>query len=159
MEELTWKKFAKTFYRHANGKVRGVNLRMVQDGLNNPWRVQTKHGEPWSFGPFELATEKEGRHIEIHYGRGSEGLSPLRRLRDPLRRLDAEGDLLLGMSLVDVGFGRRLATPSWFLLERDEAPSGRIIGGASAKNRTRETPGPWARDYPAQIRAAAYPIG
>ena len=121
IEKLTWKKFAKTFYRHPDGQVRGVNLRMVQDGLHNPWRVQMKKGKPWSFGPFELATEEGSAHLEIHYGRGSEGLSPLRRLRDPLRRLDDKGDLLLGMSLVDVGFGKRLATPSWFLLERDEA--------------------------------------
>ncbi len=116
---LSWKKFAKTFYRHSSGKIRGENLRMQQDGLDKAWSVQRKRGRELRFGPYELAQEQDSEHLEIHYGRGSTGLSPLRRLRDPLRRLDDSGDLLLGASLVDVGFGRRLATPSWFLLERD----------------------------------------
>jgi hypothetical protein len=120
IERLTWKKFAKTFYRHASGAVRGENLRIEQDELAKPWRVQTKKGQQLRFGPYELAREGSSDHVEIDYSRGSQGLSPLRRLRDPLRRLDEQGDLLLGASLVDLGFGRRLATPSWFLLERDQ---------------------------------------
>jgi hypothetical protein len=80
-----------------------------------------KKGAEWRFGPYQLAQEAGSDHMEIHYGRGSTGLSPLRRLRDPLRRLDEDCDLLLGASLVDLGFGKRLSTPSWFLLERDEA--------------------------------------
>ena len=119
VERLSWKKFAKTFYRHSSGKIRGVNLRMEQDGLDKDWTVKRRRGSEWSFGPYELTQTDGSEHIEIHYGKGSKGLSPLRRLRDPLRRLDDSGDLLLGASLVDLGFGKRLATPSWFLLERD----------------------------------------
>jgi hypothetical protein len=121
VERLSWKKFAKTFYQHESGKVRGFNLRIRQDGLAQPWQVLNKDGSPWSFGPFEVAEERGTGHMELHYGRGSQGLSPLRRLRDPLRMLDGRGDVLLGSSLIDMGFGRRLATPSWFLLERDGA--------------------------------------
>jgi hypothetical protein len=121
VERLSWKKFAKTFYRDASGAIRGMNLRIEEDGLDKAWRVQRKRGREWSFGPFEVCQEKGSQHLELDYGRGSQGLSPLRRLRDPLRQLDDKGDLLLGASLVDVGFGKRVATPSYFLLERDEA--------------------------------------
>ncbi len=118
---LSWKNFSKTFYRHDGGRVRGLNLRIRQDALSQPWHVLQKGGRDYSFGPFEVAKEEGTDHVELHYGRGSQGISPLRRLRDPLRMLDDKGDLLLGASHVDLGFGRRVATPSWFLLERDQA--------------------------------------
>jgi hypothetical protein len=121
VERLSWKKFAKTFYRHESGAIRGWNLRMEQDSLDEPWRAQIKNGAEWRFGPYQLAQEGESDHVEIDYSKGSSGLSPMRRLRDPLRRLDDSCDLLLGASLVDLGFGKRLSTPSWFLLERDQA--------------------------------------
>lgn len=120
IEKLSWKKFAKTFYRDERGAIRGVNLRIEQDSFDLPWRPQIKKGVAWSFGPFQLADVPGTEHIEIDYGLGSKGLSLMRRLRDPLRSLDDSGDLLLGCSHVDIGLGRRLTTPSWFLLERDQ---------------------------------------
>tara|TARA_R110002073_G_scaffold177151_3_gene334998 strand:- start:33635 stop:34174 length:540 start_codon:yes stop_codon:yes gene_type:complete len=123
IEKLSWKKFAKTFVRSNDGTVSGWNLRIEQDTLDTPWRPQMKRGAEWRFGNFGVCAIPNSPHIEINYGLGTSGLSPLRRLRDPLRSLDKDGDLLLGRSLVDVGIARRLGTPSWFVLERDQHAS------------------------------------
>lgn len=119
LERLSWKKFAKTFARTDEGLVRGHNLRIEQDGLDKPWTPSLRAGKPRTFGPYQVTRVPGTEHVEIDYGLGSRGLSPLRLLRDPLRSLDEASDLLLGVSLIDVGFARRLATPSYFLLERD----------------------------------------
>lgn len=120
LERLSWKKFAKTFARTDEGLVRGHNLRIEQDGLDKPWTLSLRNGKPRPFGPYQVTRVPGTVHVEIDYGLGSHGLSPLRLLRDPLRRLDDASDLLLGVSLIDVGFAKRLATPSYFLLERDQ---------------------------------------
>jgi len=120
VEALSWKKFAKAFVRDDAGGVHGWNVRIEQDALTLPWRAKQRRGKEWRFGPFGLNSSSPSGDVELDYSLGTRGLSPLRRLRDPLRRLDAESDLLLGRSLVDVGLGRRLATPSWFVLERDQ---------------------------------------
>ncbi len=119
IEKLSWKKFAKSFVLENDGSVRGWNVRTEQDALDMPWRPQLKRGKEWRFGPFGVRKTTNSVHVEIDYSLGTKGLSPLRRLRDPLRRLDARGDVLLGRSLVDIGFAKRLGTPSWFVLERD----------------------------------------
>jgi hypothetical protein len=117
---LSWRKFAKTFYRDPESDLlRGWNVRIEQDDLSQPWRSQMRRGQERRFGYYQVMGVPGSEHIEIDYGLGSRGISPLRRLRDPLRRLDDRGDLLLGLSQVDIGFERRLSTPSWFLLERD----------------------------------------
>ncbi len=119
VERLTWKKFAKSFARHADGSIRGWNERIVQDGLDAPWRTQLRGGEPWHFGWFGVVPCAGSDDCEIDYSVGTHGLSPLRRLRDPLRSLDEDSHTLLGYSLVDIGLGKRLSTPSWFALYRD----------------------------------------
>lgn len=120
IERLSWKKFAKTFVRSEDGSIGGWNLRIEQDDLDSPWRPQMKRGREWRFGYFGVREVPNSQHVEIDYSLGTRGLSPLRRLRDPLRSLDDNGDLLLGRSLVDIGIARRLGTPSWFVLERDQ---------------------------------------
>lgn len=119
IEKLSWKKFAKTFVQGSSGNVHGWNLRIEQDALDAPWRPQLKRGKEWRFGPFGLCKDADSPHVEIDYSLGTRGLSPLRRLRDPLRSLDAHGNVLLGRSLIDIGMAKRLSTPSWFVLERD----------------------------------------
>lgn len=120
VETLSWKKFAKAFERRSDGLVHGWNLRIEQDDLSLPWRPRMKRGQEWRFGPFGMRLVPGSDHVEIDYGLGTKGLSPLRRVRDPLRSLDDEGNLLLGCSQVDLGIGKRLGTPSWFVLERDQ---------------------------------------
>ncbi len=123
VERLSWKKFCKDFIRKSDGSVHGWNVRVEQDGLQSPWQPQQRRGKEWRFGPFGVRTACTSPHLEIDYSHGTSGFSPLRLLRDPLRSLDASGDILLGRSLVDVGGGRRLSTPSWFVLERATATS------------------------------------
>ena len=55
VERLSWKKFAKTFYRDEHGHTRGWNIRIEQDSFDLPWRARIKKGKEWSFGPFQLA--------------------------------------------------------------------------------------------------------
>lgn len=117
VERLTWKKFAKAFRRDADGRLRGWNHRIVQDGLDRPWRPMLKRGRPVTFGRFEVITDARGG-VVLDY-RGAE--LALRTLRDPLVALSAGAtELLLGRSLLDVGV-TTLGTPSYFVLERDEA--------------------------------------
>ena len=120
IETLSWKKFAKAFERGNDGRVHGWNIRIEQDALSLPWRPQMRRGKEWRFGPFGMREVPNSPHVEIDYGLGTRGLSPMRRLRDPLRNLDNSGDILLGRSFIDIGITKRLATPSWFLLERDQ---------------------------------------
>ncbi len=115
VEKLSWKKFAKVFETCADGQLQGYNIRIEDDGLDMPWRAKQKQGSDWSFGPFQVVFEPD---LLLDYGFGRLGMSPLRRLRDPLRRLDSSGDLLLGRSYLQITRSRRVPTPSWFLLER-----------------------------------------
>lgn len=108
VERLTWKKFAKAFHRDpATRALRGWNVRIEQDGLDRPWRARTRRGRAWTFGHF--AVVQDGEHVALDYG----------VIRDPLVALDAGSvELLLGRS--DLALGRaRVATPSYFVLERD----------------------------------------
>jgi len=115
IERLTWKKFAKAFQRDPDGRLRGWNQRIVQDGLDRPWRPQLRAGRPVTFGRFEVIRDDRGG-VVLDYS-GAE--LALRSLRDPLVALRAGSvDVLLGRSLLDVRL-TRLATPSYFLLERD----------------------------------------
>lgn len=117
IERLTWKKFAKAFRRDRDGRLFGWNHRIVQDGLDRPWRPMLKRGRPVTFGRFEVVTDARGG-VVLDY-RGAE--LALRTLRDPLVALRAgETELLLGRSLLALG-GATVGTPSYFVLERDEA--------------------------------------
>lgn len=112
IERLSWIKFAKAFSREGD-QVRGWNIRIEQDGLDRPWRPQLRDGRAVTFGPFVAIRDQRGTVLD--YGLGGGGL---RALRDPLVALDDRGDVLLGRSLLALGT-RTLATPSYFLLERD----------------------------------------
>ncbi len=117
IEKLSWKKFSKAFEMDHSGILSGYNIRTEDDALDLPWRAKTRGGKPWTFGPFQVV--EEHGDLLLDYGKGSVGYSPLRRLRDPLRRIDEEGDLLLGHSLIQLWGKRRIATPSWFVLQRE----------------------------------------
>jgi hypothetical protein len=117
IERLTWKKFAKGFRRDGGGRLRGWNQRIVQDGLDQPWRPKLRRGRPVIFGHFEVVTDDRGG-VVLDY-RGAE--LALRAVRDPLVALHAGSiDVLLGRSLLDVGV-TTLGTPSYFVLQRDAA--------------------------------------
>ncbi|HSN28440.1 MAG TPA: hypothetical protein VLT45_19275 [Kofleriaceae bacterium] len=116
VERLSWKKFAKAFHRDPRtGALRGWNIRIEQDGLDQPWRARTRRGRTWTFGHFAVVREAE--HLVLDYGAGR--ALAMRAVRDPLVALEAgSARLLLGRS--DVALGpARLATPSYFVLERE----------------------------------------
>ena len=105
VERLTWTKFAKAFHRDpATGAIRGWNVRVVDDGLDQPWRPRTRRGVPVTFGHFAVTVRDGG--VVLDYG----------AIRDPLVAL-AGSDVLLGRSLLVIA-GRTIGTPSWFVLRR-----------------------------------------
>ena len=115
LERLTWVKFAKLFARDpASGALIGCNLRVVQDGLERPWRARERGGRPITFGHF--AVVRAGEQVVLDYGRAGGPLRPLGLLRDPLVSLSGgSAELLLGRSLLALG-RRQIATPSYFAL-------------------------------------------
>lgn len=115
-EFFSWKKFSKTFQHSHEGELHGYNTRIIDDGLNSPWRPKLKRNQVQQFGHFKLIDEQG--ELVLDYSRGSSGISPLRLLRDPLRAIDEEGKLLLGRSLLQFSVSKRVSTPSFFLLER-----------------------------------------
>jgi len=119
VERLTWKQFAKAFHRDPHtGALRGWNVRIEQDGLDRPWRARVRDGQPWTFGHFAVVAE--GDRLMLDYGAGGNRRRELLgALRDPLVALHAGSvELLLGRSDLAVG-PARVATPSYFLLERE----------------------------------------
>ncbi|MEZ4219346.1 MAG: hypothetical protein R3B13_00365 [Polyangiaceae bacterium] len=134
VERLTWKKFKKTFHHDPSRNVlRGWNVRLEQNALDEPCVPRLKHGTPVTFGHYQVVSPAQFRIPEgcdhgllIHYGLGGNGrLDPMTRVRDPLVALEA-GDtrLLLGWSYVDIGWC--LGTPSFFTLEYD-GPLARVV--------------------------------
>ncbi len=127
VEQLTWKKFKKSFHRDpVTGALRGWNVRCVQNALAEPWIDQTtKDGSPRTFGPFEVVVAKGVRMpvaadsgLLIDYGRGG-NLPPMSRLRDPIVAVHAgDASLLLGWSYLDLGL-MTVRTPSFFSLGYD----------------------------------------
>jgi len=135
VEKLTWKKFKKVFHRDpATGRLRGWNVRVVQNGLDEPWEPQIKRGEPVTFGHYEVV-DPAGHSVPsgcdkgllIHYGLGgNRRRDGLGRLRDPIVALQPGSvELLLGWSYLDLRL-RRVPTPSFFSLERDGALTHRV---------------------------------
>ncbi|HEY6032674.1 MAG TPA: hypothetical protein VIV58_00405 [Kofleriaceae bacterium] len=116
VERLSWKKFAKAFHRDPNtGALRGWNIRIEQDGLDRPWRARLRGGRTWTFGHFAVVREND--RVILDYGAGR--AFAMRAVRDPLVALElGSARVLLGRS--DVALGpARLATPSYFVLERE----------------------------------------
>ena len=108
VERLSWKKFAKAFHRDpVTSALRGWNVRIEQDGLDRPWRARIRRGRTWTFGHF--AVVRDGDRLALDYG----------AIRDPLVSLVAgSAELLLGRSDLVLG-PMRVATPSYFVLERE----------------------------------------
>lgn len=120
VERLTWKKFTKAFHRDPrDGRLRGWNVRIEQDGLDRPWRPRLRDGRPWTFGHFAVVSERD--RLLLDYGAGgNRRLDPLGLLRDPLVALRAGSvERLLGWSYLAIG-PVDVPTPSYFLLERAE---------------------------------------
>lgn len=117
IERLTWKTFAKAFVRDPDKRLRGWNVR-CQQATPPTWQPRTRNNTPVTFGHFEVVLEPRTGGVLLDYGRGkNRRLDPVGTVRDPLVALDDRSDLLLGQSLVEIA-GRRIATPSYFLLER-----------------------------------------
>lgn len=127
LERLSWKTFAKVFVADGAGgerRVRGFNLRIVQDGVDAPYRPRARDPR---FG--ELVARPEGERTVLDYGEANPWWHPLGPMRDVLVRLD--GEVLLGRLLLALGPGLRLPTPSYFTLERSIAvPEGATIDDA-----------------------------
>jgi len=128
MERLSWKTFRKSFWRDPeSGSLLGWNTRVLQEGNESPTTpLRSQAGHALTFGPYEVVQGDQEALPEglehcllIDYGRGrGSPLSPLRLLRDPIVALvPGSAELLLGWSYLRLGF--RLATPSYFLLERE----------------------------------------
>jgi hypothetical protein len=124
VERLSWKKFMKVFYLDPKtDSVRGWNVRAVDNGLEEAWIPKIKGGAQLTFGHFDVySPSKYAVHpheLILDYGRrGHKGNGLLNALRDPIIALTPDStDLLLGWSYLAIG-GRRVRTPSYFLLIR-----------------------------------------
>jgi len=125
VEKLTWTKFAKVFHRDGSA-LRGWNCRVVQSPITSPWVLETKGGEPITYGHYAVVPcdgyrmpRPYGAGLMLDYGRGgNNALDPAGRARDPIVAVH-EGDstLLLGWSYLDLGV-TTVATPSFFALRR-----------------------------------------
>ena len=110
VEKLTWKKFRKAFHRDpGTGRLRGWNVRLVQDGLERQDTPREDRGAPKAFGHFEVrdlggyrwpgGRRAPSEGLMLDYGRGGNGWDPIRFLRDPLVALDAgDPSVLFGWS-------------------------------------------------------------
>lgn len=127
VERFTWKTFVKAFHRDpVTGALRGWNVRIRQD---HPERYQPmqRRGRPHTFGHFAVVPAR-GRPMPRPFDRGlllDYGLGKRSRfettgaLRDPIVALEPGSvELLLGWTYLDLGI-KRVATPSFFTLERD----------------------------------------
>jgi hypothetical protein len=109
VERLTWKKFKKVFHRDPEtGLLRGWNVRLEQNALEDECIPLLKRGEPFTFGHYVVRSVDRGLLIDYGF-----------LLRDPIVCVN-EGDpkLLLGWTYLDFGWFR-IGTPSFFTLEYD----------------------------------------
>jgi hypothetical protein len=116
IERLTWKTFIKVFHRDADGIHRGWNVRCHQDD----GRPKVKRSVPVTFGHFAIVACPDDYPVPdgaLLLDYGAYGINATSALRDPLVALDDRGDTLLGCSFVSIA-GRKVATPSFFRLER-----------------------------------------
>lgn len=127
VEKLTWKTFAKTFYRPApDAPLFGWNVRVEQTGIDGPLLPKMRGGKPRCFGYYGVTTSegfplpKDLRHgllIQYRFGPNSP-LDPIRLVRDPLVAIHKDdASLLLGWSYVHLG--GVLWTPSYFALQKE----------------------------------------
>ncbi len=127
VEALTWKTFRKSFSKNAEGGVDGLNVKLVQSGVDaQPEPKRTADGSPVTFGPFAVVPLpscgtpfgcKEG--VVFDYAARHPAWHPMAPSRDVVVALDEGGTLLLGALYLDLPLGR-LRTPSFFTLERED---------------------------------------
>ena len=125
-ERLTWKTFRKSFRRDADGGVSGLNVRLVQTGVEGATTPRRdRRGDVVSFGPFAVVPLPAGgtpfgceEGVVFDYGARHPAWHPIGLTRDVVVALDADHALLLGALYVEVA-GRGLRTPSFFTLERE----------------------------------------
>lgn len=124
-EWLTWKTFAKTFYRAEDGELYGWNVRLKQTGIEGELQPKMRGGKPRCFGFYGVtqsvgydAPEGCDRGLLIQYRLGPNArFDPLHWVRDPLVSMrQGDASLLLGWSYVHVWGG--VWTPSYFALQR-----------------------------------------
>jgi len=136
VEKLTWKKFKKVFCRdQKTGALRGWNVRLEQNGPDEPCVPQRSDGRPKTFGHYQVRP-LSGYHppllvprgLMLDYGLGgNKRHDPVGRLRDPIVALEeGNAELLLGWTYLDLGL-RRVGTPSYFTLELDGPLSHRVL--------------------------------
>lgn len=127
-EALSWKTFAKTFYRGHDGGLYGWNVRLEQTGIEGRLVPKTKGQHPHCFG-FYGVTKTDGYHpprgtergllIQYRFGPNAR-ISPLNWVRDPLVAVNPDDpSLLLGWSYVHLFGG--IWTPSYFALKHEGA--------------------------------------
>jgi hypothetical protein len=119
------KKFIKGFYRK-NGELHGYNCPTVQNAIDDAWIARPADDQPKRFGFYKVTpvdpTARDNTYLHallLDYGRGGNPKSdPSRGLRDYLVQPDADNpDLLLGKAYYAAG-PLRIATRSFFILER-----------------------------------------
>lgn len=137
VDRLLWKVFRKVFDRDPQtGTVTGHNVRALQSDAVVPLArggaspgAMLRRGAPVTFGPFRVAAQDGPNPFAtrggavLDYGACHPMWHPMAYLKDVLVALEP-GDprVLLGAMWIEVG-GRQVATPSWFTLEREEAPT------------------------------------
>lgn len=143
-ERLTWKTFAKTFYRGKDGQLYGWNVRLQQTGIHGAIVPKQRNGAPRCFG-FYGVTRARGYTapndcdggLSIQYRLGpNPRLHPIRWVRDPLVAIRPnDPTLLLGWSYVHLLGG--IWTPSYFALKKEGALDyiPKIMQGWSAPQR------------------------
>lgn len=131
VEQLTWKTFQKAFWRHPDGRLRGWNVRLAQDGLDAPSRPKLRRGRALTTWPYGVVAPDRSR-LPGPFARGlviDYSLAPnppwQRLVKDPLVALAPnDADALLGVSYLFIA-GRAVATPTYFTLEREQ-PIGEV---------------------------------
>ncbi len=135
VERLTWKKFKKTFHNDTElGALRGWNVRLEQNALDESCIPQQKDGAPLTFGHYHVVSPAGhrvpkdcDRGLLIHYGLGGNPFFEFTgRVRDPIVAINpGDSNLLLGWSYLD--FGVCIGTPSFFTLEYDCALTNVVV--------------------------------
>ncbi len=132
------KKFKKVFVSEEGG-VRGWNIRMRQDGLEQPWRDASMFGKQVTYGHYRFVgpgdRDRSKRYplaAVLDYGLGgNRRMDPLRSVADYLVDVSGDGSVLLGRMYLNLGV-LAPTTPSYFVLERDVSVR-RVIGAPRSR--------------------------